>query len=200
MTGSSRPNIICSSPQLTSLPLAANKQQHAQHTPEAGLSQSVKAKVQRVLKKVLQPKAATTAQHVRHLRHSADKCGQSRLSGYGQAAEDEYKRQAAVPEAHQDPCFLWRQQQAEALKASSRAVLRGLDWADTQLSCSTTLPAAPQSAPSGSTGSISQPNPPATGRQQDLPTATQAVAASGRCKLDRWCRAASTAAASKQCQ
>ena len=124
------------------------------------LPESIQAKVQTAVDYVSNAKHTSTAAsaglHTSKLCHKARTAG-LRLSAASRCKSAAHTRllplyEAAEP-AYSSLSIRTVQQKVSALKASANAVLNGLNWADSQLTCSTSPPAASAPARNSSTAS-----------------------------------------------
>ena len=138
----------------------AGKQQSQSQKVSQGLSKSVNAKVQRVLNKALLLRQTTLSQRPRQATQPAKAPGPASLCRGRHSAVGRQRLQTqAASDAVQDASASESvSQQVQAIRSSAHAVLRGLDWADSQLSCSTNLSAVSNSALMCSTGSSDEQN------------------------------------------
>ena len=151
-----RPGRHCTNPQQASLSLPLNQQQQQQQqTAHQALLESIHARHQGASPMLLQPQKVISQEHLRKSRKRAEPsesggpASNRRVSGrkvtlHTSSAQDAMDDDYILGLVHQ---------QAEALRSSARAVLRSLDWADSQLTCSALHAAASPSAGTPSSAS-----------------------------------------------
>lgn len=137
------PNSHNTVPQTASLTLPLEQQQQQQQFAHQGLSKSIHARCQRAPQTLLQPKKASLTQHLNRSRKRVRPESSSSACGRRVLAREYSVHTPSAPDAKDGDCIIQSaHQQAQALRSSARAVLGSLDWADSQLSCSTLHAAA----------------------------------------------------------
>ena len=157
---SNRHVTVCSTAQQARYSAPAGKHQRQSRKMSQGLSKTVKAKVQLVLNKVLLPRSTSSPQCTGQSTEPATASGPASVSRgrYPPAGHQRLKSHPASDAVQDASAAEPVSQQAQAITASAHAVLRGLDWADSQLSCSTSLLAVSNLAHMCSMGSSDQHN------------------------------------------
>ena len=125
----------CTDPQQASL-LPFLEQHQQQQTTQQGRFKSTRARHQGASPLLLQPQKVTSPEHLRKLRKQAEPSVRP-ASGRRVSGREVTLHTSSARDAMDDDCIVGlAHQQAEALRSSARAVLRSLDWADSQLTCS----------------------------------------------------------------
>lgn len=146
----------CTYPQQASLSLPLEQEQHQQQqTTHQGPPISTRARHQGASPMLLQPQKVTSPEHLRKLRKQADP-SESGGPASGQQVSARAISVHAFDAMGDDFTIKLVHQQAEAVRLSAQAVLRSLDWADSQLTCSPPHAAVSPSAGMHSSGSNGQ--------------------------------------------
>lgn len=140
---SNRLNSHCPSARQASLPLPVEQeqQQHQQQqqSTRQGVSKNVRVSHQHAVKALLHPQNVTLPPHLTQLRKRARPCESSSVGSPRKVSAGAHSQHTVPSSAAMDDDYTLDSphQQAHALRSSAQAVLHGLDWVDSQLSCST---------------------------------------------------------------